>query len=48
MLLWQYVKGLPIGGVDDRTVVTIKCEMRNLLRKNPPDVIIGGYGHYQR
>ena len=35
-------------GVDDQTVVTIKCEMRNLLRKNPPDVIIGGYGHYQR
>jgi len=27
------------SGVDDQTAATIQCEMRNLLYKNPPDVI---------
>jgi hypothetical protein len=26
-------------GMDDQTAATIQCEMRNLLHKNPPDVI---------
>jgi hypothetical protein len=41
------------SGVDDQTAATIQCEMRNLLHKNPPDVIaVDGlnsiYSYHQR